>query len=83
LNGQPNSVSVIGKHYIQLHFNFAELVIRLNRVVRPSKLWQAEPVEICNSVDVWVWAVLNISLPGIILIHHSICQKFQDAVRAV
>jgi hypothetical protein len=60
-------------YHVQLHFNLVESVIRLNRVVRPSKLRRAEPVEIRNPVDVRIWAVLNISLPDIVLVHHGIC----------
>jgi hypothetical protein len=36
-----------------------------------------------NLVDVRIQAVLNISLPNIVLIYHSICQKLQDAVLVV
>jgi hypothetical protein len=34
-------------------------------------------------VYVRIWVVLKISLLGIVLIHHSICQKLQDAVLMV
>jgi hypothetical protein len=60
-------------HHVQLRFNLTEPVIHLNRVLRPSKLQRTEPVEIRNAVDVRIWVVLNISLPDIVLVHHSIC----------
>jgi hypothetical protein len=83
LHSQQNSVSVIGVHHIQLHLNLTESIIHLNRVVRPSKLRRVKSVKIRNPVNVGVWAMLNISLPGIVLIHHNTGQKLQDAVLAV
>jgi hypothetical protein len=40
-------------------------------------------VKIRNPVDVGVWAMLDISLPSVVLIHHSIGQELQDVVLAV
>jgi hypothetical protein len=37
-------------------------------------------VKIQNPVDARIWAMLKISLPSIVLIHHSIGQKLQDVV---
>jgi hypothetical protein len=70
-------------HHVQFHLNLAELIICLDRVVRPSKLQWAKLVKIRNPVDVGVWAMLDISLPSVVLIHHSIGQELQDVVLAV
>jgi hypothetical protein len=75
LHSQQKFVSIIGVHHVQLHLNLAELVIHLNRVARPSKLQWAKSVKIHNPVNVRVWAMLNISLPSVVLIHHSIGQE--------